>query len=83
MGAGERARDWAQVHGTDGTDVWADYVPMCRKHHIAYDGSGHRMEHTEGARAKMRVSQKTAYEEGRSGLRLVNEARQRRARERG
>ena len=31
------ARDWAQVHTEDGTDIWADYVPMCRSCHMAYD----------------------------------------------
>ena len=36
---GDRARDWAQLHGTDGLDVENDYIPLCRKCHIAYDES--------------------------------------------
>jgi hypothetical protein len=35
------ARDWAQVHTEDGTDVWTDYVPMCRRCHMAYDRESH------------------------------------------
>jgi hypothetical protein len=31
------ALDWAQVHTEDGTDPWADYVPMCRSCHLGYD----------------------------------------------
>lgn len=32
-----QAYDWAQVHTEDGTDIWADYVPLCRSCHIRYD----------------------------------------------
>ena len=32
-----RARDWALVHGKDGTDP-ASYVPLCRRCHYRYDG---------------------------------------------
>jgi hypothetical protein len=42
LGAGEQARDWAQVHGTDGQDPWADYVALCRPHHRRYDRIGER-----------------------------------------
>jgi hypothetical protein len=37
-----RGRDWAQVHGTDGQDPWADYVALCRPCHRAYDRIGER-----------------------------------------
>lgn len=37
-GVGRRARHWATIHGTDGTDPFADYVPMCQQCHFAYDG---------------------------------------------
>jgi hypothetical protein len=53
---GGQARDWSQVHGTSGQDLEADYVPRCRKCHIAYDGSGHRTPHTEAT--KQLLSQK-------------------------
>lgn len=33
----QSARDWAQVHTEDGTDPWADYVPLCRQCHLHYD----------------------------------------------
>ena len=31
------AIEWSQIHGTDGLDVWNDYVPRCKKCHHAYD----------------------------------------------
>jgi NUMOD3 motif len=31
------ARHWARLHETDGSDIWADYVPMCPKCHMTYD----------------------------------------------
>jgi hypothetical protein len=34
----KQAHDWARIHGQDGQDPWADYVPMCRSCHIRYDG---------------------------------------------
>ena len=34
-----QARDWAQLHTEDGEDPWADYAPLCRRCHIAYDGN--------------------------------------------
>lgn len=36
---GEQARDWAQVHGTDGLDIQNDYNPLCRACHIEYDNT--------------------------------------------
>ena len=36
-----------------------NYIPLCRKCHMAYDPrSGHRVPHTEEARAKMSASQR-------------------------
>lgn len=37
-GRDTQAREWATIHGADGTDPWADYVPLCKPCHIAYDG---------------------------------------------
>ena len=34
------AREWAQVHGTDGSDPHDHYRPMCVKCHRNYDGWG-------------------------------------------
>ncbi len=62
---GGQARDWAQVHGTDGENPWTDYVSLCRACHIRYDGSGHHQPHTKQARQKMSESQRLAYAEGR------------------
>lgn len=31
------AREWAQVHDTDGNDPWSDFIPLCRKCHFRYD----------------------------------------------
>ena len=51
-----QARDWARIHTEDGEDIWADYVPMCRRCHINYDQSGHRVPHS--AETKALLSQK-------------------------
>jgi hypothetical protein len=37
IGVTKPARDWAQIHGTDGLDLWADYVPLCKSCHVRYD----------------------------------------------
>jgi hypothetical protein len=34
---GSQAREWATVHGRDGLDVFADYVPLCFSCHRWYD----------------------------------------------
>lgn len=36
---GKQARHWAQLHGTDGTDIHGHYQPMCVSCHFAYDGN--------------------------------------------
>jgi hypothetical protein len=64
-GTRKRARDWAQVHGTDGEDPWTDYLTLCRSCHIRYDKSGHRQPHTAAAREKMSEKCLLAYTEGR------------------
>jgi hypothetical protein len=38
------AQQWAQVHGTDGLDPWADYVPLCIAHHLRYDYTSERRQ---------------------------------------
>jgi hypothetical protein len=57
-GTTKQARDWARIHTEDGEDVWSDYVPLCRPCHIAYDGSGHRVPHSEAT--KMTLSRKNS-----------------------
>lgn len=49
-GTDKQASDWACLHGRDGEDP-QDYIPLCRKCHIAYDGSGHRTPHSEETKA--------------------------------
>lgn len=39
-----RAYDWSQRHGTDGTDP-EHYDPRCRPCHRAYDGTAHGEDH--------------------------------------
>jgi hypothetical protein len=34
---GQPAKEWSQIHGTDGQDSFAHYVPRCRKCHDVYD----------------------------------------------
>lgn len=51
QGTAKAAHDWATVHGTDGADPWNDYIPLCKKCHIAYDGYGHHTPHTEETKA--------------------------------
>lgn len=50
-GEDKQARDWARLHDRDGEDIHADYIPLCRPCHIAYDGSGHRVPHSEETKA--------------------------------
>lgn len=38
---GGRAEDWATVHGTEGLDVWHDYVALCTRCYLQYDGFSH------------------------------------------
>jgi len=38
-----RARDWATLHGHDGHDPYADYVPLCRLCHSHYDDVGSQL----------------------------------------
>lgn len=61
----DSAEQWAQVHGTDGTDPHQHYQPMCRRCHDDYDRevkgakiSAAKMGHTfsEEAREKMRAA---------------------------
>lgn len=59
-GVDKYAYDWSHRHGTDPEDVM-NYDPRCRKCHIAYDKSGHRIPHTEAARTKMSASQRRRY----------------------
>lgn len=35
-----QARHWAQLHDTDGTDMWTHYIPLCFKCHMQYDHGG-------------------------------------------
>lgn len=37
---GGQAAQWSKIRGTDGTDVWAHYRPMCRSCHMQYDLGG-------------------------------------------
>lgn len=48
-----QARDWATVHGTGGSDIWADYVALCRSCHIRYD---HDARWNEESQAKRRLT---------------------------
>jgi hypothetical protein len=34
---GCKAQEWAQIHGEDGYDPWADYIPLCCSCHQKYD----------------------------------------------
>jgi hypothetical protein len=38
-GTDRQAKEWAQVHTETGDDPWADYVPLCKPCHVAYDGN--------------------------------------------
>ena len=41
---GKRAREWAQIHGTDGLDIQLDYAPLCVSCHRQYDDSPERRQ---------------------------------------
>jgi hypothetical protein len=36
-GVGRQAKFWSTIHGADGFDYWADYVPLCSSCHRLYD----------------------------------------------
>lgn len=62
------AAHWAMVHGTDGSDPWVDFVPLCISCHHAYDKSHeragfHGRHHSEETKAKLSAAGK-----GRSWL---------------
>lgn len=39
---GKPAREWSQIHGTDGTDEFEHYMPRCRSCHDSYDTESER-----------------------------------------
>ena len=43
-GCGSAAKDWAMIHGRDGTDPAKDYVPLCRSCHRRYDARPQTLE---------------------------------------
>lgn len=57
----KQANHWAQVHGTDGTDIYKHYQPMCQGCHFRYDGitekaAEGRRRHTWTAEQRARLS---------------------------
>lgn len=46
---GNPAKEWATVHNTDGLDPMTDYIPLCRKCHLAYDDVNYRKVATRRA----------------------------------
>ena len=51
------ARDWATIHGLDGTDPWEDYVPLCKLCHNRYDyGTIYSLEVEEASSIKMKAN---------------------------
>jgi hypothetical protein len=50
-----QAAEWAQVHTEDGSDPWADYVPMCRRCHVIYDRAG-KPGHPQTPETRAKVS---------------------------
>lgn len=68
------ARDWAQIHGTDGKDPWADYVPLCKSCHVRYDQTAETRVKLSRAmtperRAASSVRMKRLLAEGKAGPR--------------
>jgi len=47
---GQQAYDWAMLRDTDGQNV-NDYTPLCRKCHIAYDGTVEKKKITRSKRS--------------------------------
>jgi hypothetical protein len=62
LGQEVQARDWAQIHETDGEDPWADYIPLCRSCHLKYDDRPGAIEETwrdrgeSGARLRSEIA---------------------------
>jgi hypothetical protein len=59
---GSDARDWAQLHGSDGTDPQKHFVPLCRPCHISYDGHQTNGGNSSEARAARRRGKKASIE---------------------
>jgi hypothetical protein len=62
----EQAQEWAQVHGTDGSNPHEHFQPMCRKCHWIYDDRAKKIGKTQTgkiisaeSRAKMSEAAKT------------------------
>lgn len=70
MSCGERANDWAQVHGSDPLDIFG-YLPLCRKCHIEYDEILTRPDRLEIMSQLMR--QRWRKPEWRERMKAVNE----------
>lgn len=62
------AKQWAQVHGEDGSNPWADYVPMCCRCHVNYDRGG-IPGHPQSEESRRKTS------EGKRGQRWSPEAK--------
>jgi len=63
------AKDWATVHGEDGRDPWADYVPLCRQCHCQYDGHQRKRSTTKiDAAAASKIRERYAAGEGQREL---------------
>jgi hypothetical protein len=78
---GERAQHWSTVHGTDGTDPFNHYRPMCQRCHFAYDevaskGDKARTPGDRTAAAKLAWSRRSP-EQRREIGRKISEAKRR------
>jgi len=47
-----KAKDWAHIHGESGDDPWADFVPLCRRCHMQYDGHNQKGGNSSEARSE-------------------------------
>lgn len=76
VSCGGAAKDWAQIHGTDGLDPVNHYQPMCLQCHRGYDGWGSVMsEHKKRYWKTVPVEQRNKSPETRAKNSEANKRR--------
>lgn len=72
-GVTKKATVWATVHGTDGSDPWADYVALCQKCHFEYDNI-HEVRKASGWVEKNAIARKARRSLSDQQVREIREA---------
>jgi hypothetical protein len=52
---GSQAKEWATIHGCDGSDIWNHYIPACFRCHKEYDEIGFKPGHVVSEECKQKL----------------------------